>query len=69
MKDLTRREFVVRGAALGAALPLTRVEFELLGAIVEGHGGRLEVESEPGRGTRVTIVMPGHAPETGTDRS
>ena len=44
-------------------------DFPGLLARLELVGGRLEVESEPGRGTRVTIVMPGHAPETGTDRS
>jgi two-component system NtrC family sensor kinase len=26
--------------------------------LVERHGGRIELESEPGRGTRVTIVLP-----------
>lgn len=28
-------------------------------AVVEGHGGRIELESEPGSGCRVTLVLPG----------
>ena len=31
-------------------------------AIVHEHGGSLEIESEPGRGTSVTVRLPGHRP-------
>ncbi len=38
-----------RGSGLG--LPTAR-------NIIEGHGGRIHVESEPGRGTKFTILLP-----------
>jgi signal transduction histidine kinase len=42
----------VRGeAALGLGLPLTR-------QFVEAHGGRVELESEKGKGTTVTLTIP-----------
>jgi signal transduction histidine kinase len=38
-------------AALGLGLPLAR-------QFVEAHGGRIELVSEPGEGTTVTIRLP-----------
>ena len=34
--------------------------------VVEGHGGRVSLESEPGEGTRVLLAFP---PETGEEPS
>jgi len=44
--DLARK---YEGTGLG--LPLSK-------CLMEGHGGKLEIESEPGRGTTVTITFP-----------
>jgi signal transduction histidine kinase len=35
----------------GLGLPITK-------GLAEAHGGRLEIDSSPGRGTRISIVMP-----------
>jgi signal transduction histidine kinase len=35
----------------GLGLPTTR-------RIIEGHGGRIDLQSEPGRGTRITVGLP-----------
>jgi signal transduction histidine kinase len=42
-----------RGVTEGAGLGLS-----IARRIVAGHGGRIEVRSEPGRGTRVTVTFP-----------
>jgi signal transduction histidine kinase len=43
--------FSTRSGGSGLGLPTTR-------KIVEAHGGRIEVQSEPGRGTKFTLVLP-----------
>lgn len=43
------RETAIPGAGLG--LPVSKT-------IVEGHGGSISLESEPGRGTRATFILP-----------
>lgn len=52
--QIFRPFFSTRAGGSGLGLPTTR-------KIVEAHGGRIEAQSEPGRGTKFTIVLPlGH---------
>lgn len=49
-----------RGRSRGTGLGLTIVR-----AIAAAHGGRVELKTRPGDGTRFTIVIPAHQPDGG----
>ncbi|MGE0192300.1 MAG: sensor histidine kinase [Planctomycetota bacterium] len=49
--------FATSGKREGTGLGL-----ELVQRVVEGHAGRIEVESEPGRGTAITLRLPAEGP-------
>ena len=53
-------DFSTKGRGSGVGLAVTR-------NIVEQHGGAILVDSAPGRGTRVTLVLPAAAPDAAPD--
>jgi signal transduction histidine kinase len=58
------RKFVRGSAAKALNIKGTGIGLAIADHIVKGHGGRLELESEPGRGSRFTIVLPAQTSHT-----
>jgi signal transduction histidine kinase len=50
--------FFRTSAATDGAIQGTGLGLSIAAAIAEGHGGTIEVESEVGRGTTFTVVLP-----------
>jgi two-component system OmpR family sensor kinase len=58
LEDIDRvRERYYRGSNVGS-IPGTGVGLHLVDRIVRQHGGALEIDSEVGRGTRMTVSLP-----------
>jgi two-component system phosphate regulon sensor histidine kinase PhoR len=57
------RKFVRGSTAASSRVSGTGIGLAIADQIVQAHGGRLELQSEPGRGSCFTILFPLHAPE------
>ena len=72
MSDQDRLRIFERGyrahAARTAGIPGSGIGMALVSDIVARHGGHLDVESTPGRGTTVAIILP-HAREASRDEA
>jgi two-component system OmpR family sensor kinase len=64
------RERFFRGSNVGS-IPGTGIGLSLVQQIIEQHGGRLFINSEPGKGTRIVVSLPienGKAAPVGSNR-
>jgi len=62
------RERYYRASNVGS-IAGTGMGLHLVDEIVRQHGGRLEIESEEGKGTRITVLLPVDGPAGPAERS
>jgi signal transduction histidine kinase len=62
------RERYYRASNVGT-IPGTGMGLHLVDELVRRHGGRLDIESEEGKGTRVTVLLPIEGPSEATELS
>jgi signal transduction histidine kinase len=55
------RERYYRASNVGS-IPGTGMGLHLVDEVVRQHGGRLEIQSEEGRGTRIAVFLPADGP-------